>query len=57
MPEHDQYNPPDAAEATTAGWTATRLEIVHGTDHFLAGRLDRVAALCLELFDEVSPRR
>ena len=51
IPQHDQFNPPDRARPLVDGWTATRLEIVPGTDHFLAGRADRVAALCLELVE------
>ncbi len=37
--EHDQFNPPDAARATTAEWRATEVTCIPGADHFLNGRL------------------
>ncbi len=40
--EHDQFCEPVAAAGITAGWTATEILRVPGTDHFLAGRLDWV---------------
>jgi alpha/beta superfamily hydrolase len=58
IPQHDQFNPPDRARPIVDGWPSTRVEVVPGADHFLAGRIDRVAALCLELVEELlSPRR
>jgi uncharacterized protein len=53
VPQHDQLNPPDRARPIVDGWRATRLEVIPGADHFMAGRADRVAALCLELVEEL----
>ncbi len=39
VPEHDQFRTPAAAAETTAGWTNAEIEVVPGTDHFLAGGL------------------
>ncbi len=47
-PAHDQFCPPDAARAATDGWVGTVVEPVPGTDHFLAGALDAVAARSLD---------
>src|SRR5205823_6336811 len=30
VPEHDQYDPPDRAAATTAGWVSTTIEVLPG---------------------------
>jgi alpha/beta superfamily hydrolase len=35
--EHDQYTPPEAMAAATAGWAATTVETIPMADHFLAG--------------------
>lgn len=53
-PEHDQFRPPDDARAAAAGWTATRVEAVPGTDHSLLGRTDRVAEACLRLLRDLA---
>jgi uncharacterized protein len=45
VPEHDQYRDPSAAASATAGWSAATVEVVPGTDHFLAGRLGLVTDL------------
>jgi alpha/beta superfamily hydrolase len=42
-PEHDQYTPPEAMGAATAGWVATTVESVPMADHFLAGATAVVA--------------
>ncbi len=47
IPEHDQFNPPAKAEATTEGWVNTSRNVVPQTDHFLAGGLTRVNELAL----------
>jgi uncharacterized protein len=44
VPAHDQYLPPAAAAEMVAGWPNTTVETVPGTDHFLSGRLQLVAA-------------
>ncbi|MEM9036762.1 MAG: alpha/beta hydrolase [Actinomycetota bacterium] len=43
VPEHDQFRPPAGAEAATAAWTATEIEVVGSTDHFLGGRTSAIA--------------
>ncbi len=43
VPAHDQFGPPDAVRAALGGRTTTTIEIVEGTDHFLAGAVARVA--------------
>lgn len=43
VPEHDQFNAPQAATQTTTGWTNTTILPVAGADHFLAGRLGVIA--------------
>ncbi len=43
VPEHDEFNPPDRARSTTAGWHNTEVEVIPGADHFLAGRTGLVA--------------
>lgn len=45
VPEHDQFNPPDACRRTVASWTATEVEVIRGGDHFLAGRTGHVVDL------------
>lgn len=45
VPQHDQFNPPDAARATVAGWKNTDVVVIPGGDHFLAGRLGIVTEL------------
>ena len=42
VPAHDQYGPPDAVHAVMADWPATTIEIIDGTDHFLAGAMGRI---------------
>jgi alpha/beta superfamily hydrolase len=52
--EHDQFNPPDSARATTAKWRNTELSVIPGGDHFLSGRLELVAEGCAEFVRSVS---
>jgi alpha/beta superfamily hydrolase len=40
---HDQFNPPDKASATVAGWTNTTMEVIDGADHFFGGSARVVA--------------
>jgi alpha/beta superfamily hydrolase len=47
VPEHDQYRGPDGARRETREWRNTTIEVVNGADHFVGGRLDRVAELAL----------
>jgi hypothetical protein len=43
VPAHDQYGPPDAADAALASWPDATVEVVDGCDHFLAGAVRRIA--------------
>jgi alpha/beta superfamily hydrolase len=49
IPERDQFRPPDAVRAATAGWTNTVVHDVPGADHFLVGRT-KVAVDHLDAF-------
>jgi alpha/beta superfamily hydrolase len=40
--EHDQFNPPEAARASTAGWANTTVHVVESADHFFHGAHDRL---------------
>lgn len=51
VPQHDQHCDPACVRAMTASWVNTRVEVVPGADHFLAGRLDRVASMCLSFVE------
>ncbi len=42
-PEHDQFCPPEIAEALVAGWPEVEVRPVPMADHFLAGRAAHVA--------------
>ncbi|MDQ1433907.1 MAG: uncharacterized protein QOF59_723 [Actinomycetota bacterium] len=53
---HDEFRAPEEVEAETAGWTATRIEVVAGASHFFVGRTDRVVQLAAELIDNFMPR-
>ncbi len=44
VPEHDQFNGPDAARSETADWVNTSVDVVPMADHFLAGHLGVVTA-------------
>ena len=54
-PEHDQFAPPDIAEAAVHNWTATRVEPIPGTDHSLIGAVDRIVARTTKAFDALGP--
>ncbi|MCY3909964.1 MAG: alpha/beta fold hydrolase [bacterium] len=45
VPERDQFNPPDQAQAAVADWTNTEIHPVGGADHFLVGRTDKLNSL------------
>lgn len=45
VPEHDQFNNPEAAAETTTTWESTTIEVASGADHFLAGRMGVVGDL------------
>jgi len=46
--ERDQFFPPAALQAATAGWTNTTHDVIAGADHFLIGHEADVAARCLQ---------
>lgn len=54
IPQYDQYRSPESAREATAGWTNTRIEVVPGADHFLVGRVDRVAPLVIGFLRSLS---
>ena len=49
-PEHDQFAPPDVARAAVAGWVATEVESITGTDHSLLGATERIVTRTLDAF-------
>jgi alpha/beta superfamily hydrolase len=51
VPQHDQYCDPACARESTSSWVATSVEVVPGADHFMAGRMDRVATMCLSFLE------
>lgn len=55
VPEHDQFNDPDAAAAKTAEWTTTEIRPIAGADHFLAGQLSVVAEQFAEMVAMLHP--
>lgn len=55
VPEHDQYCDPSCIEAKVVSWVSTTVAVVAGADHFLAGRLDRVASIALDALRQVAP--
>ena len=54
VPEHDQFRTPAAATEATAGWANATIEIVPGTDHFLAGGLGVVMDQLSSFVDQVA---
>lgn len=54
VPEHDQFRTPAAATEATAGWTNASIEVVPGTDHFLAGGLNVVMDQLAAFVDQVA---
>jgi alpha/beta superfamily hydrolase len=55
LPEHDQYNPVVTATAAFAGWRATTVREIAGTDHFLAGAAGRVVDEVSRFLDGLRP--
>jgi uncharacterized protein len=55
VPEHDQYRDPSGAASVTAAWAATSVQVVPGTDHFLAGRLGLVSELVVATLTRSAP--
>lgn len=54
VPEHDQFRAPAAASDTTASWTNASIEVVPGTDHFLAGGLNVVMDQLTAFVDQLT---
>ena len=48
VPERDQFNPPDQAQATVDDWPNAEVHPVGGADHFLVGRTNKLN----EMIDE-----
>ena len=48
VPERDQFNPPDQAQAAVDDWSNAEVHPVGGADHFLVGRTDKLN----EMIDE-----
>lgn len=44
VPAHDQYGPPEEIRAALGDAPGATIEVVEGTDHFLAGAVARIAA-------------
>lgn len=42
--ENDQFNPPDKAAVTVAGWQNTSIQIIDGADHFFGAALPALVA-------------
>lgn len=53
VPAHDQYGPPREVERLLGERTATTIEVVEGTDHFLAGAVTRIATRTAEWVSEL----
>ncbi len=47
--EHDQFAPPPAVRAATAGWRDVTIHEVASADHFFAGAATRITQLATEL--------
>lgn len=45
VPEHDQFTPPAAARAATAGWSDVELRTIESVDHFALGRSSEIARI------------
>jgi len=55
VPEHDQFRPPESAAPIVERWTNARVEVVKGADHYLVGRTDRAARLCVDFLAALRP--
>lgn len=56
IPQNDQFRQPQAVNEITHNWTNARVEIIPGADHFLIGRIERVAPLCEAFLAELAGR-
>lgn len=54
--QHDQFCPPDAADAASAGWPATTRTVVAMADHFLAAGLRTVGAEAVAFVSRLAGR-
>lgn len=54
VPEHDQFRAPAAAAETTIDWSSASIDIVAGTDHFLAGGLGVVMDTLSSFVDQLT---
>jgi uncharacterized protein len=53
VPAYDQFGPPDAVSAALDGWVDTAMEVIEGTDHFLAGAVTRIAGAVTRIAERV----
>lgn len=42
--EHDQFAPPATVTEITQGWTATRIDVINGSDHFFGAQMSELIA-------------
>ncbi|MEO7429248.1 MAG: alpha/beta fold hydrolase [Acidimicrobiales bacterium] len=52
VPAHDQYGPPDSVRALLGDTPHATIEVVDGTDHFLAGAVARIATRAVAWISE-----
>ena len=53
VPERDQFNPPDQAQATIADWPNAEIHPVGGADHFIVGRTDKLNKMIDEFLTDL----
>jgi dienelactone hydrolase len=51
VPAHDQYGPPEAVRARFGDRPGTKIEVIPGADHFLAGAIARITARATDWLD------
>ena len=54
VPERDQFNPPDQAQAAVGDWPNADVHPVGGADHFLVGRTDKLNEMIDEFLANLS---
>jgi alpha/beta superfamily hydrolase len=55
-PQHDQFTPPEAAEAIAGSWDDCDLRTIESADHFLVGHANEVADLAAAWLGECTER-
>jgi hypothetical protein len=56
VPAHDQFSPPAATAAATAGWPGLTVETIEMADHFLGGRTTVVAERAVAFVSALAAR-